>query len=190
MVESKMVVGLGNPRDEYADTRHNAGFKVIDSLAEKLDIKVRKRKFGGLFGEGKLRDKKLMLLKPWCFINRSGGPTATAMGFYKLALWELLVISDDMALEPGTIRVRAKGSAGGHNGLSNVIEKLGTGEFGRVRIGIGRSGEMLDVDFVLSVPTKPEMALLNEAIEKAREAVIYWAENGIEATMNAFNGPE
>lgn len=190
MGETKMVVGLGNPGGEYVDTRHNAGFKVIDSLAEALDIKVRKRKFGALFGEGKFRDKKLILLKPWYFMNRSGWPTATAVGFYKLDLWELLVISDDMALEPGRIRVRAMGSAGGHNGLSDVIEKLGTDEFGRLRIGIGRSSEMLDVDFVLSVPTEQERALLNEAIERAREAVIYWVENGIEATMNAFNKRE
>jgi PTH1 family peptidyl-tRNA hydrolase len=187
MAEVRMVVGLGNPGPRYANTRHNAGFKVIDSVSEALSLEVRKKKFGGAFGEGAYKDKKLILLKPWEFMNRSGQVVATAVGFYKLDPCDLLVISDDMALDPGRIRLRAKGSAGGHKGLADVIENLGTEEFSRLRIGIGPSGGLNDVDFVLGEPTEHEKRLLNEAIERAREAVICWLENGVEAAMNAFN---
>ncbi|MHC4545194.1 MAG: aminoacyl-tRNA hydrolase [Planctomycetota bacterium] len=183
----KMIVGLGNPGSEYVNTRHNIGFRVIDSLAEQLNIDVRKRKFGARFGLGEFSDKKLILLKPWQFMNRSGQVVATATGFYKLGVSDLLVVLDDMALEPGRIRIRAKGSAGGHNGLADVIEKLGTESFGRLRIGIGQSGREDAVDFVLDKPTKADKVLLNEAIERSREAVLCWAEHGIEATMNKFN---
>jgi PTH1 family peptidyl-tRNA hydrolase len=187
MAEIKMVVGLGNPGDGYVDTRHNIGFKVIDSLAGVLKIKVSKRKFGARFGEGVFGDKKLILLKPWQFMNRSGQAVATAVGFYKLGAGDLLVVTDDMALSPGRIRLRAKGSAGGHNGLSDVIEKLGTNEFVRLRVGIGRSGEEWAEDFVLDKPTEAERLLLDEAIKRSAEAVLCWLKDGIESTMNTFN---
>ena len=182
-----MIVGLGNPGDEYADTRHNTGFKVIDSLAETVGIKVKRRKFGARFESGEFADKKLILLKPWQFMNRSGQAVATASGFYKLSVKDLLVITDDMDLEPGRIRIRAKGSAGGHNGLADIIEKLGTNNFARCRIGIGRSSKDDAVDHVLDKPTKEEVPLLAEAIERARKAVFCWIEYGTEKTMNEFN---
>ena len=183
----KMVVGLGNPGDEYIDTRHNTGFKVIDSLAEALEIKVRKRKFGARFASGEFADKKLILLKPWQFMNRSGQAVATAAGFYKLNLGNLLVVTDDMDLEPGRIRIRTKGSAGGHNGLADIIDKLGTNEFARCRIGIGRSAEQEFVDYVLDRPTKADKPLLAAAVERARDAVFCWIEYGLETAMNKFN---
>jgi peptidyl-tRNA hydrolase, PTH1 family len=183
----KMVVGLGNPGSEYVGTRHNAGFEVIDSLADPLKTDVRKKKFGACVGEGEFAGKKIVLLKPWQFMNRSGEAVATAAGFYKLPLSELLVVSDDMDLEPGRIRIRPGGSAGGHNGLADIIEKLGTGEFGRLRIGIGRNAVMSDVDYVLGRPGEQEKPLLNEAIEKGRDAVLCWIEYGIEKAMNTFN---
>jgi PTH1 family peptidyl-tRNA hydrolase len=183
----KMVVGLGNPGGEYADTRHNIGFKVIDLLAEKLAVKVNKRKFGTRFAQAEFADKKLILLKPWQFMNRSGQAVATAIGFYKLALSDLLVVTDDMALEPGRIRLRAKGSAGGHNGLADIIEKLGTNEFARCRIGIGYDSAQIAYDYVLNEPAENERQVLNEAIEKAGQAVLCWIECGIEQTMNEFN---
>lgn len=183
----KIVVGLGNPGDEYANTRHNMGFKVIDSLAKLLEIEVKRRKFGARFGLGEFADKKLILLKPWRFMNHSGQAVATAMGFYKLSVGDLLVITDDMDLEPGRIRIRVKGSAGGHNGLADIIEKLGTNEFSRCRIGIGRSREEDAVDHVLDKPSKEEEPLLAEAIERARKAVLCWLEYGTEKTMNEFN---
>ncbi len=187
MGDMKIVVGLGNPGDEYIDTRHNTGFKVIDSLAKALLIEVRKRKFGARFGSGEFADKKLILLKPWQFMNRSGQAVATAAGFYKLGAGDLLVVTDDMDLEPGRIRIRSKGSAGGHNGLADIIEKLGTNEFARCRIGIGHSGEEDAVEHVLNKPGKAEEPLLAEAIERARKAVLCWIEYGIEKTMNEFN---
>jgi PTH1 family peptidyl-tRNA hydrolase len=195
----KMVVGLGNPGDKYVDTRHNMGFRVIDLLAETLKIKTNKRKFGARMGAGEFTDKKLILLKPWQWMNRSGEPVAKAVAFYKLALACLLVVTDDMDLEPGRIRIRAKGSAGGHKGLTDIIQELGTDEFARLRIGIGRpprlptqggavghSMEEDAVDFVLGRPAE-ERPLLNEAVEKAHDAVLCWIERGIEATTNRFN---
>ncbi len=172
MAEVKMVVGLGNPGEEYVDTRHNAGFEVIDLLAEVLKIDVKKKKFGAFLGLGEFVDKKLILLKPMRFMNCSGQVVATAAGFYKLDLSDLLVISDDMALEPGRIRIRAKGSAGGHHGLADVIEKLGSESIVRFRIGIGQGGEEAAVDYVLDEPTEAEKLLLGEGIERAREAVL------------------
>jgi PTH1 family peptidyl-tRNA hydrolase len=183
----KLVVGLGNPGDEYIDTRHNIGFKVVDSLAERLGVKVKKRKFGARFGEAYFADKKLILLKPWQFMNRSGQAVATAVGFYQLQLCDLLVVSDDMALEPGRIRIGGKGSAGGHNGLADIIEKLGTDEFSRCRIGVGYCGEQVAFDYVLDKPTDAEKPLIEEAIARARDAVLCWIECGIEKAMNQFN---
>ncbi len=183
----KMVVGLGNPGREYADTRHNIGFRVVDSLAQKLKIDVKKRKFAARFGWGESGDKKLILLKPWQFMNRSGSAVTKAMAFYKLSVGGLLVVSDDMALAVGAIRLRAKGSAGGHNGLADVIEKLGTDQFGRLRVGIGKSDRVDDVDYVLSRPSEKERLLLDKATERAQEAVLCWVEHGIETAMNEFN---
>jgi len=182
-----MIVGLGNPGDRYVDTRHNIGFMVVDSLAESLQLEVRKRKFGARFGSGEFADKKLILLKPWQFMNRSGQAVATAAGFYRLDVGDLLVVSDDLDLEPGRIRLRAKGSAGGHNGLADIAQKLGTTEFARCRIGIGRSDVQESVSYVLDRPTKAQKPLLAEAVERATEAVFCWIENGIETAMNKFN---
>jgi PTH1 family peptidyl-tRNA hydrolase len=187
--EIKMVVGLGNPGKEYVDTRHNIGFRVIDSLAESLKIDVRKKKFNACLGSGEFADKKVILLKPMQFMNCSGQAVATAAGFYKLALINLLVVTDDMALPPGRIRVRMKGSAGGHNGLADVIEKLSTENISRLRIGIGQSDEGMAYDYVLSKPTEADKPLLEKAITKAQDAVLCWVEYGIRATMNKFNPP-
>ena len=183
----KMIVGLGNPGDEYSDTRHNTGFKVIDLLAETLGVKVKKRKFGARFESVGYTDKKLILLKPWQFMNRSGQAVATAMGFFKLRSGQLMVITDDMDLEPGRIRIRAKGSAGGHNGLADIISKLGTNEFARCRIGIGRNAEADAVSYVLDRPTNEQESLLAAAMQRARDAVLCWIEYGIETAMNKFN---
>ncbi len=190
MSDMKIVVGLGNPGNEYIDTRHNTGFKVIDLLAEALNIEVRKRKFGARLGSGEFAEKKLILLKPWQFMNLSGQVVAKAVGFYKLNLNNLIVVTDDLALEPGRIRLRAKGSAGGHNGLTDIIEKIGTNEFPRCRVGIGSSIEDVSrnqVDYVLSKPSENQKAMLDKAIEKARDAILCWIEHGIETAMNKFN---
>lgn len=182
-----MIVGLGNPGAEYIETRHNAGFRVIDSVAEALGIEVRKSKFGGRLGECGFADNKLILLKPMQYMNCSGHVVATAFNFYKLSLDNLLVVSDEMALEPGRIRLRAKGTGGGHNGLADIIDKLGTMDFARLRIGIGSSGRQLSEDYVLSVPQAGERPLLEEAFEQAKQAVLCWAEHGLKIAMNKFN---
>ena len=187
MGNMKLIVGLGNPGDKYVDTRHNTGFKVIDSLAETLGIDVKKRKFGSRFGTGECANNKLILLKPWQYMNRSGQAVATAAGFYKLNIGDLMIITDDMDLEPGRIRLRAKGSAGGHNGLADIIEKLGTNDFSRCRVGIGRRIEADTVGYVLDRPAKDEKPLLATAIEQARNAILCWIEYGIEKAMNKFN---
>ncbi len=200
MAEIKMVVGLGNPGKEYAGTRHNAGFMVIDSLVEAMNrgkdaevcsagtaVSAKKKKFGGYFGESEFANKKLILVKPMQFMNNSGQVVATATGFYKLALSDLLVISDDMALEPGVIRIRAQGSSGGHKGLADIIEKLGTENFSRLRVGIGHSDVQAAEDYVLEEPTESQKKLLDKGIAKACEAVICWIKYGIKAAMNKFN---
>ena len=187
MGDMKMVVGLGNPGDRYVDTRHNMGFMVVDLLAESLQVEAGKRKFGARFGTGEFADKKLILLKPWQFMNRSGQAVATAAGFYRLDVADLLVVSDDLDLEPGMIRLRATGSAGGHNGLADIVQKLGTNEFARCRVGIGRSDRQEAVSYVLERPTNDQKPLLTDAIERARDAVLCWIEFGIETAMNKFN---
>ncbi len=187
MAEVKLVVGLGNPGPEYAETRHNLGFKVIETLEEALGIDVKQRKFGARLGEGPCAGNKVILMKPWKMMNRSGECVATAVGFYKLDLRNLLVISDDRALEPGVIRIRARGSAGGHNGLADIIEKLGTDEFARCRVGIGQCPSALAVNYVLGRPAPQERPVLNQAILRARDAVLCWLQFGLDQAMNEFN---
>lgn len=190
MADVKLIVGLGNPGSEYAETRHNLGFKVIEALEVALATEVKKRRFGARIGEGHHAGTRLILLKPWKFMNRSGEPVAAAVGFYKLGLGDLMVVTDDMALEVGRIRVRAKGSAGGHNGLADIIEKLGSDEFARCRVGIGPSPAARAVGHVLGRPQEEEKTLLNRGILRARDAVLCWIEFGIERTMNDFNVKE
>lgn len=190
MADLKLVVGLGNPGPEYAETRHNLGFKAIEALDAALGIPVKQQKFGARIGEGWYRQQKVMLMKPWQFMNRSGQAVATAVGFYKLALDDLIVITDDKSLEPGTIRIRAKGSAGGHNGLADIIARLGSSEFARCRIGIGGCPGAVAIDYVLGRPREDERPLLNEAIVRARDAVLCWLESGIGRTMNEFNSSQ
>jgi PTH1 family peptidyl-tRNA hydrolase len=187
MADVKLIVGLGNPGPQYAETRHNLGFKVIEALENALSIEVNKRKFAARIGEASYAGQRLILMKPWKFMNRSGESVATAVGFYKLDLSDLMVITDDMALEVGKIRIRAKGSAGGHNGLADIIEKLGSNEFARCRVGIGPAQSAEAVGYVLGRPPMQEKQLLNEAILGARDAVLCWTRFGIEKTMNEFN---
>lgn len=187
MAETKMLIGLGNPGAEYADTRHNVGFKVIDLLAGSLKIDITKRKFKARFGSSQFEGNKIILFKPWQFMNQSGHPVATATLFYKIDLHNILVITDDMWLEPGKIRIRASGSAGGHNGLADIIEKLGTEDFARLRVGIGQSGQQDAYDYVLSVPDRQQKPLIEKAIELARDAALCWLEFGIDRAMNKFN---
>jgi PTH1 family peptidyl-tRNA hydrolase len=183
----KMIVGLGNPDKKYAETRHNVGFKVIDMLGGALGIEVNKSSFGGHLGKGEYAGNQVLLLKPQQYMNCSGQPVADAVGFYKIDLNDVLVVLDDMWLEPGQIRLRAKGSAGGHNGLTDVVEKLGTEEVPRLRVGIGqcRMGEA--VGYVLSEPGPVETEQINQGISRAKDAAICWLQEGIGAAMTKHN---
>lgn len=187
MAEVRLIVGLGNPGKEYEGTRHNVGFEIIDKLASRLCTDVKKKKFGALYGETVFDDKKIILFKPQDYMNRSGQNVATVAGFYRLPIENILVVTDDMALEPGSIRLRSKGSAGGHNGLSDIIRKIGTNEFARLRVGIGQSGRSETVGFVLGKPSAEDKKLISQAMEKASMAVLSWVSDGIDNAMNKFN---
>ncbi len=183
----KLVAGLGNVGAKYAQTRHNAGFEAADRLAEIFNVEIAKEKFGAVFASTQFENDKLILLKPQQFMNRSGRAIAAMAGFYKIDVSQILVITDDMAIEPGTIRLRQKGSSGGHNGLADIIACLGTNEFARLRIGIGRSCYPDSKDYVLGRPTKDERELINQAIETAVEATTMWLAKGSAETMNKYN---
>jgi PTH1 family peptidyl-tRNA hydrolase len=187
MGEVKMVVGLGNPGKEYDNTRHNVGFEVIDVVSQKLGIKVTQKKFRGLVGQGFFAGKKLILLKPYEYMNRSGQAVATALGFYKLAVEDVLIVSDDMAIDCGRIRIRRQGSAGGQKGLADVLAKLGSNEVSRLRIGIGASKYSDSSAYVLGRIDSEQRPLIDEAIDRARQAVLCWVECGIDKAMNEFN---
>lgn len=183
----KIIVGLGNPGGQYEKTRHNVGFDVVDELAEKFFVNVAKKKFSSLIGEAGYKDKKLILVKPQQFMNLSGQAVATIKGFYKVDLKDIIVVSDDMALEVGMIRIRAKGSAGGHNGLKDIIEKLSSNEFARIRIGIGQSRSPQSRGYVLGKIPKHQADLICQAKEDACQAVIEWLDKDINSAMNRFN---
>ncbi len=185
-----MIVGFGNPGKRYIGTRHNVGFEVLDLLADALGIQINKRNFGGRMGKGEFAGQPVVLLKPWKYMNLSGQPVADAVSFYKLHLCDVLLALDDMWLEPGQIRIRAKGSAGGHNGLQDVLDKLGTENVPRLRIGIGRCPADDAVDYVLSRPDKEDGNLINEGIGQAKNAALCWLQEGVEAAMTKFNSFE
>ena len=182
-----IIVGLGNPGRQYEHTRHNAGFEVIDILADRMGAAIEERKFKGLCKRGILEGQKVMLIKPQTFMNASGECVRAAMDFYKEAT--LLVVYDDISLEPGQLRIRGKGSAGGHNGIKNIIAHLGTQEFSRVKVGVGAKPEQMDLaDYVLSRFGKGEQQQMNQAFMEAADAVSMVLGQGIAVTMNHFNG--
>lgn len=183
----KLIVGLGNPGTQYDGTRHNAGFMVLDALAEMFDVKIRRQKFNALAEEVVCGSEKLLLLKPQQYMNRSGHAVATAAGFYKLDPADVLVVTDDMALETGQLRLRSKGSAGGHNGLKDIIARLGTDQFPRLRVGVGSCGQRDAADYVLSRFSEDERDIMNRAVSAAAAAIRCWVTDGIEATMTRYN---
>ena len=183
----KLIVGLGNPENKYDDTRHNVGFRVIDALAERFGATVRRKKFNALAEEVHAEDTKLLLLKPQQYMNRSGHVVATAAGFYKLGPADILVVTDDMALDVGRIRLRAKGSAGGHNGLKDIIARLGSDDFSRLRVGIGDSGRMDAAAYVLSRFSADEREVIDQTIRTAVDAICCWLRDGVDLAMTRYN---
>jgi PTH1 family peptidyl-tRNA hydrolase len=184
----RIVIGLGNPGKEYEATKHNAGFMAIDELAASLDIDVRKNKFQSLYGEGSHRGEKVVLVKPMTFMNLSGQAVRQVLDWYKPAPDEWVVVYDDMDLPLGSIRLRVKGSAGGHNGIKSIIANVGSEEFLRVRMGVGRPDPgVAVVDHVLSPFRKEQIGLLAESKEKASRALLTFIEENFQAAMNKHN---
>ena len=184
----KIIAGLGNPAAKYEGTRHNTGFAVIDRLAEKYSIRVNTNRQRGLCGAGIIGGEKVLLVKPLTFINLSGECIRPLMDYYKLEPSELLVIYDDISLEIGQIRIRAKGSAGGHNGMKSIIGHLGTQEFPRIKVGVGGKPEQMDLaDYVLGHFSQGERKIMEDAVKEAADAVMEAVEEGIDHAMNSHN---
>jgi len=184
-----LIVGLGNPENDYSNTRHNMGFNVVNRVAEKYDVSINKSKFKALYGMGSVNGEKVIFLKPQTFMNLSGESVRAIIDYYKVdPETELIVISDDISLAPGQLRIRKKGSAGGHNGLKNIIRHLGGENFQRVRIGVGEKPKDYDlVDWVLGHFGKEDRKAVDEAVRKAVKAVEVMLKDGADAAMNEFN---
>jgi PTH1 family peptidyl-tRNA hydrolase len=183
----KVVVGIGNPGKDYERTRHNVGFRVADELGRRTGIVCSKRRFHSRVGGGTAWGKRLLLVKPQTFVNESGLAVAEAVRWYSCELSHLLLVCDDFQLPLGQIRIRRKGSAGGHKGLASVIEALGTTEFARLRLGIAGAGGKRDEEFVLSTFEAGEEVIVTEMVKRAADAVSCWLQDGIERAMNLFN---
>lgn len=184
-----VIVGLGNSGRQYDNTRHNIGFTVIDTLAQQENIDVLEKKHRAVIGKGVIAGQKCILAKPTTFMNLSGESIRELTDYYKVdETTELIVISDDISLAVGKLRIRKKGSAGGHNGLKNIIANLGHEQFIRVRLGVGEKPKGWDLaDYVLGRFSAPERELLAETAEKAADAIRMIITDGADAAMNAFN---
>ena len=183
-----LIAGLGNPTREYDKTRHNVGFSVIDVLADKYNIDVSDRKHKALCGRGVIEGEKVLLLKPQTFMNLSGESIREAVDYYKIDPEDIIVIYDDISLDPGQLRIRLKGSAGGHNGIKNIIAYLGTQEFPRIKVGVGAKPPKMDLaDYVLSRFGAEEQKIMDEAFGEAAEAAVMMMTTGAERAMNHYN---
>lgn len=183
-----IIVGLGNPEEDYSGTRHNMGFDVINEIAEKYNIKVNKNKFNSIYAKCDIEGQEVMLVKPQTYMNLSGTSVREIVNFYKVKKEEILIIYDDMDIKSGTIKIRKKGSSGGHNGVKSIIENLGTEEISRIRVGIGTPQEKEDkIKYVLGHISKEDRELLKEGVIQARDAVVEILKNGIDKAMNMYN---
>lgn len=182
----KLIIGLGNPGPKYAGTRHNVGFDVVDILAKRVGMDMGVEKFHAWFATGELGGERIVLLKPTTFMNRSGQAAQAAGRFYKLEMSDLLVVVDDHALPVGKLRFRAEGSAGGHNGLQDITDRLGGNNWCRLRIGIGQPiGDA--ANYVTQRFGKEDEEIIGIACERAADAVTYWIQEGSDNTMTRFN---
>ena len=182
-----LIVGLGNPGKEYEGTRHNIGFAAIDYIADKYNIELNRIKFKGVFGEGLINGKKVILLKPTTYMNLSGESIREVVNFYKISNEEIIVIYDDISLEVGRIRIREKGSAGGHNGIKSIIAHLGSDIFSRIKIGVGQPKSDL-VNHVLGKFSKEEREVLEETLKAVVDSVEVIIKTDTKEAMNRFNG--
>lgn len=184
-----LIAGLGNPGREYEHTRHNVGFKVLDVVAHKLCTSVDKIKFKGLIGEGRYDGQRVLLLKPHTYMNLSGQSVADAVNFYKIPLNKIIVIHDDMNLPLGKLRIRPRGSSGGHKGMDSIIYNLSSDEFCRIRVGIGKpQGEYDAASYVLGRFTPDDLRKIDDVIQIAADASLVIVKCGIDEAMNRYNG--
>ena len=183
-----LIVGLGNPEEDYSHTRHNMGFDTINILADKYGLKVSKKKFQGLYEIAEIEGKKVILLKPQTYMNLSGKSIKEVMDFYKILPEDILVIYDDMDIEKGVIKIRKKGGPGSHNGMKSIVNELQTEDFPRIRVGVGKpDNDFNKIDYVIGFVPKEEREILAKGTEKAAEAVVEILKNGVEKAMNKFN---
>lgn len=182
-----LIVGLGNPGKQYEQTRHNIGFDVIDYMANKYNIDVNREKFKGLCGEGFIENKKVILLKPLTYMNLSGESIRELANFYKLENDEIIVVYDDISLDIGKLRIREKGSAGGHNGIKSIIQNLGGDKFPRVKVGVGQPKDNL-VNHVLGKFSKEDREHIEKVIPVVSDAIVEIVKNDAKESMNKFNG--
>ena len=188
MERPALIVGLGNPGREYARNRHNLGFRCLERLAQMHGLSFHKRQAKALLALGEIAGRKVILAKPLTFVNLSGDAVARLARFYKIPPAHILVIYDDLDLPPGKIRLRPSGGAGGHKGMRSIIESLGTPDFPRLRVGIGRPPGCMDpVDYVLQDFSPEEEEMLEEVCDRVTSAVELFLEEGIAAAMNAYN---
>ena len=182
-----LIVGLGNPESDYGNTRHNMGFNVINKISSRFDVPVSRSKFKGIYGIGEICGKKVMLLKPLTFMNLSGESVREAMDFYKINPEDVLVIYDDIDLEPGTIRIRKSGGPGTHNGMKSVVHHLASEKFPRIRVGIGKpvNGDLME--YVIGAIDDEDKNALNSGVELAADAVELFLKENIDIAMNKFN---
>ncbi|MFA5524734.1 MAG: aminoacyl-tRNA hydrolase [Tissierellales bacterium] len=182
------VIGLGNPGSKYKGTRHNVGFNTIDCIAQRYNTKVTKIKFKAVYGETQIGGEKVLLVKPQTYMNRSGESVLEITNFYKMPIENIIVIVDDVDIKFGTLRIRTKGSAGTHNGMKSIIYLLQSDNFPRVKIGVGKPNDHIDLaDFVLSGFSKDDRISIDNTIEQAAKAVEKIITSGISVAMNEFN---
>ena len=188
--EAWLIVGLGNPGKQYERTRHNCGFRAIDLLAQQLGCKIDRMKFQGLDGQTTYNGKKLFLLKPQTYMNLSGRSVLQLSAYYSIPPQRIIVLFDDISLEPGRLRIRADGSAGGHNGIKSIISELGSQEFPRVKIGVGAKAhpEQDLADWVLSTFSANEEKALAVSLQNAAKAALAIIDRGVPEAANRFNG--
>lgn len=183
-----IIVGLGNPEKDYNNTRHNMGFNTINKLAKEFEIEVTKNKFKGLYGTGMIEGEKVILLKPQTYMNLSGESIKEIVQFYKLDMEQIIVIYDDIDIEPGVIKLRKSGGPGTHNGMKSVVHELNTQNFKRVRIGIGAPIEKEElIEYVIGAIPDEEKEKLEKGTDLAKEAIIEIIKNGMDKAMNKFN---
>ena len=186
-MKMKLIVGLGNPGKEYEKTRHNMGFLVLDSIKEKLSLDEWKTKFNGLFINTIINGEKVIFLKPQNYINLSGDVLIKFVRFFDIKVEDILIISDDLDLPLGTIKLKEKGTSGGHNGLKNIEHQLGTIEYKRIKIGISNNKSISTKDYVLGKPSVEEQKLINQALENATIAAIKSLNTPFVDLMNSYN---